>query len=566
MSPLDHLASLLQPGILEAGRAMVVSPDIDALLAVMQERSKGSSARAASQDQQLEAVQRFWQSRQIDCFRDAYLLSGGLCLPHAPSGPCVLEDRPRFQAVLDGVDRWSARPSAFRRCYLGLVRSYFTYDALADSATSTARTNCQTLREYLREKNRHIRDRQVNPSWVDAAIENQQIFSERPCEPYVDALLKGEVAKIDRLCEELGITKASWFLRELILAHVFGDATKLSDQGFVALLPRLLELLANNEVLRDRGLIMLLDRYIRVAGAQVHPGLKDGAVLWWGNPWLPSNEACWGGVVPEARAMVAEWLKLEFIETFFTKLMDDRAGDPRRMDFWRRYVKSINRIEFALGSEARSSSDPDFVTLRKKMTGLICRLDGAGKNNAFIMRMGGLVAVEFSTHSNALYGYDARQVMPFDTSEALRLGQQEDNSLKQKSRTILWLPHQDRINGYEKWEHMFEAALRDDFRIEPGANSSQFQHPQGPPLIPTAAAKPPSVRSATKPSAAVRETFEPYTRLALERLASTVGLQIDDKTPKGGSLWVRTTEVDAQVTKILTRWGFQHKPGKGWWR
>jgi len=53
--------------------------------------------------------------------------------------------------------------------------------------------------------------------------------------------------------------------------------------------------------------------------------------------------------------MVADWLKLEFIETFFTKLAEDGLGDPRRMNFWKRYVKSIDHIEFALGSSARNS-------------------------------------------------------------------------------------------------------------------------------------------------------------------------------------------------------------------
>ena len=43
--------------------------------------------------------------------------------------------------------------------------------------------------------------------------------------------------------------------------------------------------------------------------------------------------------------MVADWLKLEFIETFFTKLAEDGFGDPRRMNFWKRYVKAINHIE-----------------------------------------------------------------------------------------------------------------------------------------------------------------------------------------------------------------------------
>jgi len=66
--------------------------------------------------------------------------------------------------------------------------------------------------------------------------------------------------------------------------------------------------------------------------------------------------------------------------------------------------------------------------------------------------------------------------------------------------------------------------------------------------------------------AAAADLSQPYTRSALNRFAARQGLQVDDKTPQGGSLWVRTDATDEHITKMLTRWGFQHKPGKGWWK
>ena len=179
--------------------------------------------------------------------------------------------------------------------------------------------------------------------------------------------------------------------------------------------------------------------------------------------------------------MVSDWLKLEFIETFFTKLAEDGLGDRRRMEFWKRYVKAIDNIEFALGSTARNARDRDFVALRKKMEGLICHLDAAGSNNAFIMRMGDLVAVEFSGMGNALYGYDARRTVPFDTAEPLRLPQYDHNSLKQKNRSILWLSHQDGINGWAKWEQMFDAKLREEFGIKPQTVATRVARPTSSP-------------------------------------------------------------------------------------
>lgn len=544
---------------------MTVSSDIDVVLERMRATAAGGGGGEPPEEILLATVRRFWQDKTVGSFRDAYLLSAGLCIPHEKAGPCVLEDRPRFRAVLDGVEGWSERPNAFRRCYQGLMKSYFTYDGLGDAVPPAARYNWKVLREYLHDKNGHIRDKHVNPDWVATANRNKQLFGENPGEPYVAALLKGDVGAIDHLCEELGIAKASWFLRELVLAQIRG-ATTLSDTQFKVILPRLLELLANNDVLRDRGLIMLLDRYVRVPGGHLQQQLRDSSVLWWGNPWLPSNETRWGGVVPEARTMVADWLKLEFIETFFTKLAEDGMGDRRRMEFWKRYVKAIDHIEFALGSTARNERDRDFMALRKKMTGLTCKLDASGTNNAFIMTMGSLVAVEFSGLGNALYGYDARRNLPFDTSEDLRLTGDVDNSLKQKSQSILWLRHQDGIHNWGKWEHMFEATLRKEFGIEPGASAPVSARTSYTPRT-ADPARPALV--AAEPEAAwgvAADLSQPYTRSALNKLATRQGLQVDDKSPQGGSLWVRTGASDEHITKLLTRWGFQYKPGKGWWK
>lgn len=562
MSALDHLASLLRPSLSEGAKAMTSGDSIDALLAEMKARSKSAGGRSPAEDHQLDAVRRYWDSQELSSFRDAYLLSWGLCMPHRPQGPCVMEDRPRLQGVLDGADVWKRRASAYRRCYQGLVKSYFTYDADAPGAAPVGRKNWGILRDYLYDRNRDIRDGGSNPEWVDTAIDNRQLFGETPCMPYVDPLLRGDASQVDNVCEQLQIGKASWFLRQLVLAQVEG-ATNLGHGDFLRLLPRLLGLLTNNEVLRDRGMIMVLDRYAQVPGNSLHPGLRDHAVGWWGNPWLPSNATRWGGVAPAARTMVAEWLKLEFIETFFTKLAEDGLGDPRRMEFWKRYVKAIDHIEFALGSFARNSREQDFVALRKKMTGLICELNASGANNAFIMRMGSLVAVEFSGLGNALYGYDASRSVPFDTAQVLGLARDGTNSLKQKAKSILWLQHQDGIHNWHRWEDMFDATLRQEFGIRPSAAAPR----SGDSGVPRSRQLPSTKRGAdvSLPNRG-RTTSEPYSHVALRRFAATHGLIVDDKTSMGGNLWVRGASSDEMVNEVLTRWGFHAKPGKGWWR
>jgi hypothetical protein len=562
MNALDHLASLLRPSLDEGAKTMASGGDINALLVTMKARLKSGTGRAPSEDRQLDAVRRYWDSPTVSSFPDAYLLSWSLCLPHRPQGPCVMEDRSRLQGVLDGIDGFKFPPRSYRRCYQGLVKSYFTYDADAPGAPSGGRRNWGVLRDYLHEHNRDIRDEGANPDWVTTAIGNSHLFGDAPCVPFVDALLEGDASCVDNVCEQLQIGKASWFLRQLVLAQVEG-ATRLGNAEFQRLLPRLLALLANNEVLRDRGMILVLDRYAQVPGNALHPGLRDHAVAWWGNPWLPSNATRWGGVMPAARTMVADWLKLEFIETFFTKLAKDGLGDPRRMKHWKRYVKAIDHIEFALGSSARSSREPDFVTLRKKMTGLIRELDASGANNAFIMTMGNLVAVEFSDPGNALYGYDAGHVA-FDTTQLLGLATDAPNSLKHKAERILWLRHQDGIHGWTKWEEMFEATLRNEFGIvpsasAPGDSASGSQSAR-------ALSSNRQAASVDDPSCSSHNVMsESFSLASLHRFTSIHGLQVIDKTSIGGHLWVRGDSSDERINQVLTRWGFR-STGKGWWR
>lgn len=552
MSRLDHLAALLQVGTQKGAKPMQAFSGIDDVLVEMASRAKSKTTRSISEDHQLEAVCRFWDSRKVPSFRDALLLSWGLCLPHHPNGPCVLEHNLMFHQFLDGLDSCNFKLPAYRRCYQGLVKSYFTYDALSDSIPSAGRKNWILLRDYLHDRNNLIRDAQINPEWVETAIGNRQLFGESPCEPYVEALLRGDAGAIDHLCEQLGIGKASWFLRELVLAQVLG-ATLLGDEQFKELVPRLLELSANNVVLRDRCLTLILDRYVDVPEKPLHQRLREASVQWWGNPWLPSSETRWGAVDPEARTMVAVWLKLKLIETFFTKLAEDGIGDRRRMEFWKRYVKAIQRIEFALGSSARSSRERDFVMLRENMKGLVCDLDASGANNAFIMRMGDLVVVEFSGMGNALYGYDASKPMPFDSTKTLGLTIDSPNSLKHKSpRGVLWLQHQDGIRGWAKWEQMFEATLKQEFGIKPEAE-----------LV---SDTPPIAHASRSNSTAHSRETQLYSRSALDSFVKENGFHIEDKTLQGGCLWVRADVDDTHISGVLTHWGFRYKADKGWWK
>ncbi len=561
MSVLLHLKSLLRASVEIGNRPLPAENSIDAVISSLQARV-GFGVSVPSDDLQRQAVYRFWNSQRLENLKEARLVSFGLCIKAGAAGSCIMEDRQRFRAVLDnhvGVGRWRNEPRLYRRCHQGLIRSYFTYDSMIDDASAIGKQNWSDLREYLSARTDDIEDERGNPDWVNLALENRDLFTENPYQRYVASLLEGNTTVLDSICANLGITKDSWFLRELILAQV-RQAINRDPDTFISLLPRLLELLETNEVIRDRGLVLLLNRYMRISEQEFNQTLQDCSVKWWGNPWLPSNKARWGGVEPETREMVSNWLKREFIEAFFSKLAKDGVGDKRRANFWLKYAKSMSNIQFALGSTAMSSNDKDFVILRRKMAGLHTTLiDSNSSNNAFVMTIGNLVAVEFGGLGNAFYGYDKKHTLPFDMSKPVRLTKNGVNSLKHDSH-ILWMQHQDGIKGWDRWEEMFEATLRENFHISPQPEMTKNRIRVTTPL--------PQQFQLTTPTKQNQEHAGElhYSDAMLKVFAANKGLKIDDFRPANGNLWVRTDNQNPQVNKILKAWKFAYKPRKGWWK
>jgi hypothetical protein len=551
MDPLSRLSKLLAEVARDTPVVLQPCAEIDEVRAELERRIRTGSANDAPLDLQVEAVKKFWDGGQFESLRDARLVSFGLALRPWNDGRCLMEEPERFGKALAGLGQWQDRPRQFRRCYQGLVRSYFDYDGLGRDAPEVGRRNWRRLRSYLDDNAPRIRDTGVNPEWVDCVLDNRGLFSEQPCASYAQDMLDGRDGRVRRVRDLLGIADASWFTRELVLSQI-RRACGMGDEAFAPLVDRLLELLAGNEVLRDDGLRMILGRYAQLRQRPEHRALKEFSVHAWGNPWLPSNEHRWGGVNDDVRQMVGDWLKLEFIELFFTRLAQDRRSDTRRLKFWAQYVPLIEDIRFALGSHAMSSRQADFVKLRSKLEGLIVPLQDANPyNNAFIMTMGDLVAVEFSGESNAFYGYH-RQELPFDLSQPVRTPVDGRNSLKASSR-MLWLSHQDDVRGFVRWEDRFMAELWSGFRLDPGA---------APPRRSASAGTRQAAPSAPTPPRSEQQKYSPEN---LRRLAERFKARVVDFRAKGGALWVVMDDLP-EARRVLHAWGFRYAPGKGWWR
>lgn len=533
---------------------------IHALKRFIQQGSGGS----ASLSMQEEAVITFWPTMKLNGFKDTRLVSYGITLPVGPQRLRVIEDRQRFSSLLDGVDKFRQQPRLFRRCYHGLMQGYFSYDPESKDVPDAGVRNWQTLRTYLGERVGETRSTGVEPSWVDSIHQHSTLFGIDPCVRYGHQLLAGNDTEVNELREVLGITDSTWFMRKLYLAQVVAVTQKPAPE-FTSLLSRIVELLQHKSAdqVCDQGLALLLNRLASLHPAPLNVPLKNAVVQRWGNPWLQLNAMRWGRVSSEARALVTEWLKLEFIETFFTLLAEEKAGDSRRLDFWKRYVNAIEEIHFALGRGALQSGSPDFVTLRKKMSGLIVELDDSNRdNNAFIMRLGPLVVVEFSGNSNACYGYDATKNLPFRLDQPVVTPKDRKNSLKRSDRT-LWLQHQDGIHGYARWETRFLTELA-KHGVQPRA--STVNTPQNGQQTTSSGDKQRTTpQSHVHPMKAWMET--PFSTRALQDLAAQQSLIVADFRADNGNLWVRTDDAKKALNDVLTFWGFVFKNNeKGWWR
>ena len=524
------------------------------------------------QDVIVAALRAFFQAQDLQSHRQALLVCFGCLDPVLPAGARLIEDGDRFPKLLGGLEAYLPNPRAFRRCYRGLLHAYFGYDS--ETARFAGKDNWTRLRTYLRDRVANTVASGLQPAWVDELQANLQLLGNDPGGFYGKALLIGQSEEFQRMRESLDIHESSWLIWQLILGQIEG-ATHEDDATFQRHLPGLLDLLAKHPLAVNAGVAKLLTRYRACRTVTIHPGLRDFTVAQWGNPWLSQNRAKWSLVGDDARAMVADWLKLVLIQQFFSLLAADGTNDTRRLKFWERYHDSIDDMYFALGSTARLHRGRDFQDIRKKMAGRLLNLHSAGppNNNAFIMCIGNFVVVEFGVKGNACFIF-ARDRLPF-----LLEGEIAGNGTALKHPSFVErLRHND--EKAEAWEDKFRKTLASLMRVQPGLqpnrSASPTQASPTPATVHNDAAPPPfaaqrSEATTRAPSVSQRLDLVAPTRgpafseRELSRLCDSRRLRIEDLRDRNGNLWVLTDDTDGYVSNQLRSWGFAYRSGRGWW-
>lgn len=488
----------------------------------------------------LAAIADFRKSGKIGGFRDLkYVCLGMGALDD--QGWSVLADE-----VLRGTVARMAeqQPSTHRRlrCFQALLSTYFSFPADGKDASSESKTGWRGLRGWLRaERDRILKLLDFKPPWFEALLRYPELLTNQPCDKFGADLLRGDASGLNDAREGLSIPENSWVIDEAVFAQMRA-ASDLKDPPFKAALPELLAIamgrtgVSISETLRIRCVAHLVSRYARCSDRPEQPALRDAATSTIGNPWLRrTNWDAWVRVGDkaddQAREMVFFWLKERLVSDFFELLSADGINDRRRVAYWLRFVPFVEDMWFALGTSALSRRGGKFGEFRERAKGRLLRLEGTtADNNAFVMRIGAYLAVEFGAGGNAFYLFRWNSLSPslLESLNSVRSSAGVHITELKSDVNEDTIRHRDSPVAVKSWEQKF-----DDKLIK---------------LI----GKKPEVRPACVPE--------------LEVLVADGRVNVTDLRGAGGALWVYESERSSHLARKLQALGFLYRAGRGWFK
>ncbi|MBU1691127.1 MAG: hypothetical protein KKD65_10355, partial [Gammaproteobacteria bacterium] len=369
-------------------------------------------------------------SGRLPTFVDLKYVCFGLAQQVGQDDWSLIEDGKLFRALLKQVGKQTDQPRRLRKCFQGLMHGYFDYP-IFDQPADAGLANWKLLRKFLADTlSEVIFIGRSNPEWLKTLNRHENLLTDKPCERYAPALLKGNVKDLVAASEGVGLSSNSWVWQEATMAQTKA-VIGLEDAAFKTHLAPLLDLLdGNGDVqLSDnvviRCLAQVLIRYAKCNERPENPALRDMAITFIGNPWL--KRAAWDAYIKNenARKMVDGWLKHRLINDFFALLSEDGAANPRRLDYWLRFVPVIEDMWFVLGENAKQNQSADFKEMKKRMAGRLHYLGNGttADNNAFVMRMGKFMVVEFGVTGNACFVFSTGDMVINPESKILRISQ-----------------------------------------------------------------------------------------------------------------------------------------------
>ena len=504
----------------------------------------------------VKVLEWYRRSGVLDSFLDLKYTCFGVC-HRLIEGWCLLDDDQLFSKLLYQVDNLQSEPRRFRKCFQGLLSSYFGYQQF-----DKTNENWEHLGGYLAYGLPSAQQALPIPNWLMLLEEHKNLLGPNPCERYADELRNGsnDVTVHQVLREGLGVTRESWVWQELVLSQI-QEACRLTDQSFKGDLERLLRLIQANNMLSTNLIIrctaMLVSRYANCVTRPEYPSLREAAVNFIGNPWL--KRTAWDAHVKtengepheKARQMINGWIKRELTKNFFELLSDDGSADQRRLNYWLRFEPVVEDMWFALGPHATKLRSPEFKDFRNRARGRLLKLEASGlpQNNAFIMLLGSVTVVEFGSKGNATYVYRS-DGLPFDLSRNWING--DGTGLKNQQVGERFF-HRDGASSGTTWEEKFDERLCPLIGFTPQQDRVVRR------IAMPASQREKSVRQPAPHSLFSIPAWERDVKVICERR----NFRIHDARPQGGAFWVLH---DWGHCPELDRLGFKYKSGKGWWK
>ena len=573
--PLEELKKLLQ-GSFDPRNVLhgVTFGNPRAMSSILKEikRDLGDSEGKPSQDLIVNAIKKFDSKGDTDTFVELKYVCYGIETPVGQKNFKIIEDSDSLNQLFEIVSKRSNKQ--LRRCFQGLLSGYFRYDP-KDEANKNGEMNWVSLKTYLRLKLKPLyassSERGIIPDWLNTLYEHKNLLDENPCKRYADSLGRGNTQELEEVCTGLGIESSSWVWNEAFMAYVL-SVCELDDQQFQINLDGVINLIKGNgqiqipEKISIQAITKCIIRYVQCNSTPEHAVLRDLCVRRIGNPMLDKTK--WDAFVDNepARLMVASWLKQQLIRDFFELLAQDGAADIRRLNYWLRWEQHISEMWFFLGDMAYKDRRNTFISLRERMGGAIRKLiePNRPENNAFVMKVGDYLVIEFSTKNNAMFLYEG------DVASAL---------MKIETRTTTSLKNlkgfKDKYRHIGYWESAFDSVLRLAIRNSSKPRSTQASTKS------TISGKTNTSQSSTTSVSSSEKTsnldIPVYVRtpanltLNMDHLllmAARADIQVDDNRSYGGKLWVilPIRETNREFAKYLEDIGFKYIAGQGYWR
>lgn len=500
----------------------------------------GGAGIAADQRSILASIADFKKTREIGGFRDLKYVCLGIGALD-PKGWSVLADEGLRSTVARSAEQQAATHRRLR-CFQALLSSYFSFPVNGKNASAESTTGWRVLRGWLREeRDRIVKLLDFKPPWIEALSRHPELLTNQPCDKFGGELLRGDATGLNDARDCLAIPETSWVVEEAVLAQMRASG-ELMDVEFKSILPDLLGIamgragVSVSESLATRCVAFLVTRYARCRDRPEQPALRDAATSTIGNPWLRrTNWDAWVRVGnqpdDQAREMVFFWLKERLVADFFELLSADGINDRRRVAYWLRFVPFVEDMWFALGTSASRAKGGKFGEFRERAKGRLLSLEGTtADNNAFVMKIGAYLAVEFGASGNAFYlfRWDALSPSVLESLNSGRASARIHIGELRSDGSLDRLLHRDSPVALKSWEQKFDDKLTK--------------------LI----GKKPEVRPACVPE--------------LEALVAHGRIKVNDLRGADGALWVYEPERSSHLAKRLQALDFTYRAGRGWFK